>query len=320
MTMSTLKSAAIALVGGIAGAALWHWLADDPQVAVPKVQIVEKYVIAPPSAQAEPEIGPSLNAGTSPSGAPVQHSDLGRQLQESKDLKAFVVDALKRPKEGGAFYAALALRECSRGDLAYMKAEAASVLQKVSAQSSTVTTAQMAAINAAADRCVNFSDGEVTAYANEIGRVRKDDPLLQLQAQSMARDPEQRAKAVTAILATGNLSLMSEARLPTSILQASMERTPTGLVYRYDGKTYSDESAQRAIDNGAWLATCGAGPCEIDREMRVECVAAGNCYGSREEYLRQQVFKDDPRGFEQALRMSEAMRAALVRGDTSIFK
>ncbi len=312
----------VVAVSVVTGGWLYKNLTDEPQTAV-RVEKVNVYLPAPASPAAEPEIEPSLNAGLAPSGAatpPQRPADFGQQFLGATDLKAYVIDALKRPQEGGAFYAALALRECSRGDLAYMKAEAAEVLQKVSAKTTTVTAEQMKAINAAADRCVNFSEGEVRAYADELMRVRDDDPLAQLQTRAMSRDATERDKARAAILETGNLTLMSEARVPTVLLQAAIDNLSTGMVYRYEGKTYADENDQRALDNGAWLATCGPGPCQIDREMRIACVAQGDCYGSREGYLRQQVFKDDPKGYEHAIKVSEQVRAALLRKDTSIFR
>src|SRR5664279_2593276 len=108
--MSPLKASAIALAGAAVGITVWLWLSEDPQPVVLPVEVVKEYVIAPPPALAEPAVASSLNAATTPSDAPLpvvapaqpKVSELGRKLLETKDDRAFVLEALKQPEKGGA--------------------------------------------------------------------------------------------------------------------------------------------------------------------------------------------------------------------------
>lgn len=328
--MFRTKNATVLVVAAatITGGALWQWLSEDPQPVIPKVEVVKEYVIAPaqtPDPSYEPAKTQAAPAAPAPLKLPAATVGFGRKLLETKDVKAFVIEALKHPESGGAFYAALALRECSSAGIVDMKEVADTTIQKVVAAETTITQARMSAINTQLTRCAGFSEGEVTALRLEAARHALDgsDPFAAMAVsivKTRLGTPE-RDKALEAIFTSGSPALISETFVPARLLQAAYTTDERGaLVMHFNGQTYTSEADQKAVDVGAQLSACADGDyCELNRRMHGECVVNGVCYATREEFVRQALFKGDQAAFDKAAKIGDQIRSAIARGDRSIF-
>ena len=92
-----------------------------------------------------------------------------------------------------------------------------------------------------------------------------------------------------------------------------------GKTYRFNGNTYAAAEAPVLLA-GSRLGTCVDGDyCDLDEEMRTQCRALGACYASRAEYVRQRRFKGDQAAYDKAAAIGDEIRAAIARGDRSIF-
>ena len=322
--VSKLGTAAI-VVGGVAvGLTWWQWPSDDPQSVPARVEDVRQYDIAPPPLPDPGEVR-FERAASAPVAQPrrpaFKTSEFGRKLLEAKDIKAFVIEALKHPEKGGAYYAALAMNQCSPNGFADMKAKADRTIQRIVATESTISQERMDAINAGLVLCVGFSEGERNVLYGEASRygVEGIDPLYSLSAKLRSgRFP--RDKLFQDILESGSWALISRLSVPTRLIQAGSEDGATGRTYRFNGNTYAGAEAH-ALLVGSRLGTCVDGDyCDLDEEMRTQCRALGTCYGSRAEYVRQRWFKGDQAAYDKAAAIGDEIRSALARGDRSIFR
>jgi len=330
--MSTVKVTVVAVASALVSVTLWNWLSDDAQPVVPRVEVVKHYVVAPPSALAEPPAGPSLNAGTTPSGAPLpaavpvqpKGSELGAKLLQVTDVKAFVLEALKQPEKGGAYYADRALTQCSENRLD-LPASADEAIQEIVARESTITQERMDKINAIPARCSQFAEGEIAALNAEAWEKGLDgsDPVLALGIKlgSTRTGTPEREKAIDDIYKSGNMSLISETRLLSGLLEATLTGEGDAWTQRFNGQIYTDGPDLRAIKAGAELSVCIEGDyCALDEQLLLTCLR-GFCYSSREEFVRQQMLlTSDPAEYAKALKFAEQIRVAMARGDRSIFR
>jgi hypothetical protein len=265
---------------------------------------------------------PPIVARTAPPSAPtLRPSEFGRKLLEAKDLKPFVIEALKHPERGGAYYAALALNQCSPNGFAHMQATADRTIQKVVTAESTISQERMDAINSALVRCVGFSDGERQALYAEASRHALDgsDPLFALSAK-LRSGASDREKLFQSILESGSWALISRTALPTRLIQATSQAGPAGTSYRFNGSTYTGAET-RVLLVGSRLGTCVDGDyCDLDAQMWAECGASGTCYASRKDYVRQRWLNGDAAAYDKAAKIGDEVRSAIARGDRSVFR
>jgi len=184
----------------------------------------------------------------------------------------------------------------------------------------------MSRIGAMVDRCSQFTEGEINALRAEALRLGRDgrDPVMALQLQmpkTRVGTPE-RDKLLDEMF-RGNVAQASENFVAMRLLQEGMTSTDDGsMTYRFNGQTYTDQKDRTALDMATRMSTCtGADYCALDDEMVMMCKGMmGICWSSREAYLQDQVFKGDKALLDKTLRFSNEIRAAMVRGDTSIFR
>lgn len=249
-------------------------------------------------------------------------NDLGRQLLEAKDLRAFALDALKQPEKGGAFYAYLAVVECEEQKFGGRNEQMDEAIRKIVATESTISPTRLAAMNSAMMRCAGFSEGETDTFRGEFGKhaVKGDDPVwaMVLSTDRYEDNSAARAKALEAIYGSGNLALISE----TNLLDRYLEETPfsKGLTYRFNGRSYADEADVQIIRIAMRLSVCVEGEyCQLDGMMFFQCQTAGECYSTREEFARQALSKGDQTVYDKAVKIGDELRSAIARGDRSGF-
>jgi hypothetical protein len=90
------------------------------------------------------------------------------------------------------------------------------------------------------------------------------------------------------------------------------------LSVRFNGQVYEDGPAMIAA---AVLGACTEGDyCKVDLMQLGHCWSKGDCYATREEYVRQVLLKDDQAAFDKTMKVAGEIRSAIERKDTSIFR
>lgn len=324
--MARLKAALVALAGAAFGITLWQWLSEDPQPVVPRVEVVKD--IAPPPTFVLSEALPQLSARapiapTDPLRAPpaTRTNEFGRRLLETKDIKAFVIEALKHPEKGGAFYATIALDSCYEGILV-MKAAADATIKKIVAAESTIGPERIAAINGALTRCAGFPEGEIFELRSEAYKHAIDgtDPLYAMEDK--LRDLSPGSPEVKAVFDSGYWALISARTIPLYLMRSAPDDRASDVTLRFKGKIYPDGSAdQLVLIVATRLGTCVDGDyCSLDFEMETQCRRLGQCYATREEFVRSVLLGENAAAYDQAVQIAAEIRSAIARGDRSIFR
>ena len=330
--MSSSRTLAV-LTACLAACAFLFWQAHDEPPVVLQVRVATAAPVNPPSVAVAPHanVGQSAKAASSltaptpvaPAALPAITSDLGRKLLEVTNLRAFVLDALKQPERGGAFYAILALRRCKQ--LEFDRSTGERAIQNIVNAESTISPERLAAITAPTMLCRDFSYGEVDALrekAEQLG-LSGADPMLKLAMSQRDTVPkEERSAALKMIAESRNMALISEVGAPFFMLRETSTFFDGNnvLTTRFDGQTYGRYDAAK-LQIAADLATCVQGEyCKVDEYRLGHCWLTGECIADREEFMRVWAFGGRSEAFEKVLAFSSQMRAALVRGDTSIFR
>ena len=324
--MSQLRAAAVALVSAVVGITLWQWLPEDQQPVIPRSEVVKEYVIAPPSAKAADTDMALANPLGQPNAAPVKPAPaantLGQRLLATKDIKAFVSDALKHPEQGGAYYASLALERCQ---YSYQSTKRGTdeVIRRVVESGSTISPERMSAINAAADQCAGFSEGEVATLEAEASRLASEgrDPLsVQAIALNSAEGTPDYDKALEAVYISGNATLVSGLFVPQRLISMTKTDDNGVITHRFNGQSYVGETEKRILEAGADLGACVEDDyCSLDEAVFLRC-RIGDCYATREEYMREQMLSGNQAALDRATKIAEQIKQAIARGDRSIFR
>jgi hypothetical protein len=317
--MSQLKAAAIALAGVVVGITLWQWLSEDPQPAPVRVEVAKEHVIAPPSAKAADTDMAVVNPLGHPIAAPAKLAPaaktLGRQLLEAKDIKAFVIEALKHPENGGAFYATIALDRCYEGILV-MKAAADATIKKIVAAESTIGPERIAAINGALTRCAGFPEGEIFELRSEAFKHAVDgtDPLY--TTEENLRDLSPGSPELKTVFDSGFWGVISQRTIPLYLMRSAPDDRASDVTLRFKGKIYPDGSAdQLVLIVATRLGTCVDGDyCALDFEMETQCRRLGQCYATREEFVRSVLLGENAAAYDKAVQIAAEIRSAIARG------
>jgi hypothetical protein len=325
--MSQLKATAIALAGAAVGITLWQWPSEDSQPVVTRVEVVKEYAIAP---QATPTRSQALSKFAPPAPIPttrplpapptIKTNDFGRRLLETKDIKAFVIEALKHPEKGGAFYATIAVDRCHEGILV-MKAAADATIKKIVATESTIGPERIAAINGALTRCAGFSEGEWSELRSEAFKHALDgtDPIYAMEFN--LRDLRPDSPEVKAVFDSGLWGLISQRNVPLYLMRSAPDDRASDVTLRFNGKIYPDGPDQDVLAVGARLGTCVDGDyCSLDFEMETQCRKLGQCYATREEFVRSVLLGENAAAYDKAVQIAAEIRSAITRRDRSIFR
>ena len=174
--------------------------------------------------------------------ASVGLSKIQIQFHDATDWRAFALDAMKEPQNGGRFYAQHAADICSRG-MNEQKADAQAGQAREVAALGTISTAQLAANERYFSRCASFAKGETLALYNQIQSESADgaDPLIEarkaVRAASRLKTYDAWQVAAERLLATGDPLVLSD----TSTLLDVTFRSGAGQVLSenwFDGETF----------------------------------------------------------------------------------
>jgi len=249
--------------------------------AAPSVGLVEKRDGKLPSAGSATGTGKMSHASATKSMAAL--------LNDSKDLRAFAMDAISRPEAGGVTYAAYAANLCLVARTAVLPtitdwtAEDLPRADLEDPQNFAIRNASYKRIKAA---CQSFSDYEsggerdiqLIAQAKAQGDALEK-VALQVKSAIASNDISRRKSALAAVLNNGDPLLVSN-----QLGRLLLEKTPRGLAYWIDGK-------QVPVTNSAVLQTALLVlPCQLglvcderSPEVLAPCLNSGKCYANRIE-------------------------------------
>ena len=296
---------------------------------------------APPVAQAEPTSAPVtalMNLGIAPESShpaalfavvpvaaaastvpDVGGSEFGRKLLATTNVREFIADAMKHPEKGGALYTTLALKSCAGSSTA------ADTIKYVVERESTISADAIRRIEAAFDRCGNLSNDEIAALREQAYRLGADgrDPLLAFRLELRRTQAEDPAKCNLMMLEAfkGNSAQASDLFVARRLLWSNPCGAADGdMKTFFAGQTYTDIRDLSALNIAIDVSTCIEGDyCQQDIDRELSCRHGGNCSNSREEYMKTDY--DGDADFQRKVTaFTEVLRAAMARGDTSIFK
>jgi len=296
---------------------------------------------APPVAQAEPTSEPVIalvNLGIAPvssypagpstavpvaaaaSTVPdVRGSEFGRKLLATTNVREFIADAMKHPEKGGALYTTLALKSCAGSSTA------ADTIKDVVERESTISADAIRRIEAAFDRCGNLSSDEIAELREQAYRLGADgkDALLAFRLELRRTQNEDPAKCNLMMLAAfkGNAAQASDLFVARRLLWSDPCGAADGVMkVVFAGQTYTDIRDLSALDIAINISTCIEGDyCQQDIDRELSCRNGGYCFDSREEYMKTDY--DGDADFQRKVTaFTDVLRAAMARGDTSIFK
>jgi hypothetical protein len=311
--MPNLRLVAVMVAAAVAVTILWQWLLDEPQVAPPRMEVVEDTV----SSKIFHATATAAKTTTVPASAPIPQpaasvpitSELARQLLGAKDIKVIALEALKRSEKGGAFLAALALGHCQPDDHATFEQRADAAVRAIITATSTISYERISAINAWLSSCSGFSVSEVEslrAQALQHG-VDGSDRLAALARgmNTTERGTPERAKIEQDVLDSGSSTLISW------VLEIEMFRVDSTAAKR----------RPLPVSVGAQLGACVEGEyCSMDFGMVTVCSYEGDCYVSREDYARDYLLNGNVEDFEKAKVIAAEIRSAIARRDRSVFR
>jgi hypothetical protein len=249
--------------------------------AAPSVGLVEKRDGNLPSAATA--TGPSK---ISPASATKSMAAL---LNDSKDLRAFAMNAINRPEAGGVTYAAYAANLCLVARTAVLVTImdwTAEDLPRADLEDPHLFAIRNASYKRIKAACQSFSDYEsggerdiqLIAQAKAQGDALEK-VALQVKTAIASNDISRRKSALAAVLNNGDPLLVSN-----QLERLLLEKTPDGLAYWIDGK-------QVPVMNSAVLQTALVVlPCRLglvcderSPEVLAPCLNSGKCYASRVE-------------------------------------
>jgi len=271
---------------------------------------------------------PSAPAAVTAAPQPARPSErMARAFFATRDWRAFAMEALKHPSEGGAFYAHYIAAQCSRAVSATLVAEMPGHLAATATATGTLSAGQADEAGRVAGLCAGFAAGEAATLADAAAALPGDPILAAVQdARSALRGSDRSAvrQSLQAVLDLGEPLALAEG----AILARAMASDPEARVVHgayFDGRVYPPDGSVEwsQFTLATELAQCSAGRvCALDESLAIYCMTGGTCARDRVEYLRQKWAVEGgltPAQFEGVLTLADRMREALTEGRAGAF-
>ena len=265
---------------------------------------------------------------------------LATEFKAAKDWRAFALNALARPKEGGYFYARFAANLCGRGMAELSKESKENVTLEIN-QSGTVSTERIVATERITTTCAGFAAGETAELSRSIPNRAdiRDDPLMAAQIaikdalnnlNNLSNDASKNLNssgfknAIQGLLDTGDLLVLNE----SLSLQIAMGTDPEALKnygFWFDGKLYTSDNVlgSTALLGGMKLALCSENQfCQLDDDMMINCITGGNCIPDRHKWLKMRYASEGgmtAEQFQEVEKMERRMREVISSKNASAF-
>lgn len=238
------------------------------------------------------------------------------QYNAIRDGRPFVVEAVRHPERGGAFYASWVVDGCIafRG-LGFLELAQPSV-EQVGVESFVSATRALDTMRA---RCDQLTDEELDTYSGRAlakSRLGKIDILnAAVNRLVVAKETAARDDAVAAIIDLGDPLVID--RLGLRMIARHGDQG--GFLY-YDGQKFPLNETV-GITEALYLLPCELGlECgNEDPVMALQCVMAGACYADRSERVLKEFARGDVARFERIQTLAAAMAEAIRARDYGKF-
>lgn len=258
-------------------------------------------------------VPPASVAATSPS------SRLQNELMASKDWRQFAYSAMKRPEEGGYFYAKYAALKCT---VPMRREWSEDFIQKTIARTGTVSLAQLAKQQELDSVCASFTHREAMRLFAELKGKESDgrDPYVNAAKRvddvRFGRAPLTELKSVTEALL--NTDGMVQAGLLANVAYLDSEARKVGGMY-FDGQVYPAGDASAQLTLAMNLAVCSEdAPCPNDDFRNMLCVMKGQCFANRHEFVNAVLGFTDSQ-IADLLALETKVREAIAAHDVGAF-
>lgn len=265
--------------------------------------------------QKGPLVDPSLVVERIGSRVEAPWSPTGR-YNALRNGRVFVLDAVKHPEEGGAFYASWVADICRAVKDAAMLEQGQPDINQVGADALPLASR---ALNDLRARCDQFTDEELAALSgrtlsrSRLGAV----DVLQSAANRFrkARDRQAKDSAAQSILELGDPLLIDRVGLWLLARHA-----PEGGFLFYDGQRFGLTESS-GLAEAMYLLPCELGlSCGIeDPYLAMLCVSGAGCYGSRQERALMVFADNDPARMAEFKRLASSMAEAIRAKDYDKF-
>lgn len=229
-----------------------------------------------------PRAGPTPPPARSPAASPRGDAPWqpAKALSQLSSGRAFVHEALRHPRQGGAFHAKFLLDACSTWRQRDADEGSAARLQGIANDGAAHALLQRARARHE-QACGSFSDAELADPVTSLiaPNGMPDDPMLVDSALLIGlqpESPERRAAAQRAIASADPLLLEAKGAMAFRLLASG------GWEFWLDGQrhSFSDQSVRTALH----LLPCELGlDCGIDHDLQLAwaCMQLGHCFESR---------------------------------------
>ena len=231
-------------------------------------------------------------------------------LKKSSNYSSFIRNALREPDKGGFFYAQTLMTKCSQIQFA--------LETNSSNDNDTSKTAALKKFNL---RC-DLTPQQYQILLAENSAAEKRDPLIKIARDLASSDAEIKKSALTLALKSRDPLLIFE----TSALSffrtepSAMGNVGENIKTYFNGQ-WLDESEAIPLRYAQKLVACDfALPCDQnDTWLSDLCVTKGECANSRQEYMEQYVYPNQPDWENKVQRYRESIKMAVRNQYVEIF-
>lgn len=330
--MNVLKVSAWSGVAAIAAIFLASWLWRDGERHQVVVSPGEQSRV--PSRSGEPaSTGPSLQMPTGSDSSATNGASKSaaflREFESSLDLRPYVERMKQKPKEGGVYYALLAMQECAGGGWLSGSPKERQELQQHFSKTGDhrIAQAQLAAETRLRSRCSGFTANEVSSEAYlELLRHGEvlGDPLVTAKMNLMrAKESKDVAKIGSAIQKVFELQdpqVLGDVGASISLVKATKGG---GVAYLFDGQRYEGKAS--LVYGLAWsLVPCAFGaPCDGpsgNSGAAMMCIGQGDCFSNRFDAVRRGVLRGDEAAFSEVMTLYTRLVEAIRSNNVAVFQ
>jgi hypothetical protein len=243
-------------------------------------------------------------------------SAMAHDFYSTKNMRAFIAEAKKKPEAGGISYAARGLLECEH------RMSWPSSLPYDSKQDSAVYAKRLEVLKHSQYLCQGMLPEEVTTYKHsmmqDFGDQEGDIRLkahTELRAALHSKDPVLLRDQVTNWLAMKDPMMLENYGQEVMLSQSGAKNT-----FWFEGKNYTGEAIKEI--RSAWnLAACefGAQCDQFDLRVATACIEESRCFNSRFEYEQNGLYLNKPEAYQRVLAYQKRLVDAIKREDINAF-
>jgi hypothetical protein len=260
--------------------------------------------------------------------APIS-AKLRADFASAQSWRAFALEALARPKEGGYFYAIYAADLCSRDVRALSKEGEKSISSTVST-TGTVSSGLQDVVKKVSTRCADFSQGEAAELSRTTRKRAEDgtDPLMmavdRLNASLRLKDRNNLETALAGLLATRDPLVLDGSENLRRAMSAGSDLDKNGAVFYFEGVNYMTKREEEvgALIFAMRLATCTDNvPCALSDGMELDCITGGDCSMDRVAYVKKALAVAGPAqvSYQYVDDLRQKISAAIASNNVTAF-